>query len=85
MQLSSILIAAVTSAVIVTGATTLISAPSTEVDGDNPSVTTVTSKPLDDCPVEWQQDFDAAVAQAKKQNRPLLWFQLLGDLTEEFC
>ncbi|MBL4845042.1 MAG: hypothetical protein JKY65_05925 [Planctomycetes bacterium] len=35
--------------------------------------------------VEWQQDRTAASALATKGDRPLLVFQLLGNLDQEFC
>lgn len=36
-------------------------------------------------PVQWADSMDAAREQAASADRPILWFQLLGDLDEEFC
>ncbi len=35
--------------------------------------------------VPWHADFDAACAAAARSHRPVLLFQLLGKLDEEFC
>lgn len=35
--------------------------------------------------VEWRESFAAAVEAAKSSGRPVLLFQLLGRLDEEFC
>ena len=35
--------------------------------------------------VKWHASFDKAVAAAKKSGKPVLLFQLLGNLNEEFC
>jgi hypothetical protein len=35
--------------------------------------------------VNWQNDFAAAVAKASQTNRPVLLFQMMGKLNDEFC
>lgn len=35
--------------------------------------------------VHWADSMEAAREKAAAANRPILWFQLLGDLDEEFC
>jgi len=35
--------------------------------------------------VRWRQDLSKAKAEAKAKGRPLLLFQLLGNLDQEFC
>ena len=35
--------------------------------------------------VKWTDSMDSARASATEADRPILWFQLLGDLDEEFC
>jgi hypothetical protein len=36
-------------------------------------------------PVTWVRTMDEAKAKAAASGRPILWFQLLGDLDQEFC
>ena len=35
--------------------------------------------------VQWHKDHTAAIAAARKSGKPVLHFQLLGKLDEEFC
>ena len=35
--------------------------------------------------VEWHEDFGAACEASKKSGRPVLLFQMLGRLDQEFC
>lgn len=35
--------------------------------------------------VEWESDWGAALASAKRENKPILKLDLLGRLDEEFC
>jgi hypothetical protein len=40
---------------------------------------------LSDPVVNWVRTMDEARARAAESGRPILWFQLLGDLDQEFC
>lgn len=35
--------------------------------------------------ISWTRTMDEAKARAAETRRPILWFQLLGDLDQEFC
>ena len=35
--------------------------------------------------VQWQRDFAAACTEARRSNKPVLHFQMLGRMDEKFC
>ena len=43
------------------------------------------ARPLDRMKVEWLTSLDAAKAKAAETGKPILHFQLLGRLDEEYC
>ncbi len=43
------------------------------------------ARPADAMKVDWLTSLDAAKEQAAKSGKPILYFQLLGRLDEEYC
>ena len=43
------------------------------------------ARPADEMKVDWLTSLDAAKDQAAKSGKPILYFQLLGRLDEEYC
>lgn len=41
--------------------------------------------PLYDQGVKWERDLEAACRRAARENKPVMLFQLVGDLDREFC
>ncbi len=49
------------------------------------SATTQVAQGVSPGKVAWHADYEAAVARAAESGKPVLLFQLLGRLNEEFC